>query len=225
MLPAAVREKQKMKEIDIETWDRKEHFMFFLKSDLPFYNTNFNLDITGLKEKTKQAGVSFNTTLIYITMNAMLKIENFKYRYENGRVIEYDKILPSFTHIKKGESLFRFITVEFDDSLRDFDAEVKRKIAGSKNYFDTEELKLGTNFVFISSLPWIPFTGIDHTLSLNKDDTIPRITWGKYFQNGDRVLLPYNIQVNHLFIDGLHVGMFYENMLSEIERMKKALCC
>jgi chloramphenicol O-acetyltransferase len=35
------------------------------------------------------------------------------------------------------------------------------------------------------------------------------------------VLLPYNIQVNHLFIDGLHVGLFYENMLSEIENMKK----
>jgi chloramphenicol O-acetyltransferase type A len=211
-----------MKKIDIERWDRKEHFMFFRNSDLPFYNTNFNLDITGLKEITKNAGVSFNTTLIYITMQAMLKIENFRYRYENGSVLEYDTLVPSFTHIKKGESLFRFITVEFSGSLKEFDAAVKQKITDSKNYFDLEELKNGTNFVFLSSLPWIPFTGIDHTMSLNKYDTIPRITWGKYFQNGDRVLLPYNIQVNHLFIDGLHVGMFYENMLSEIADMKKA---
>lgn len=208
-----------MKEIDVEKWDRKEHFMFFQKSDLPFYNTNFNIDITGLKETTKEAEVSFNTALIYITMKAMLKIENFKYRYENGRVIEYENFFPSFTHIKKGESLFRFITVEFTGSLKEFDAAVKQKITDSTKYIDTEELKNGTNFVFISSLPWIPFTGIDHTMSLNKYDTIPRVTWGKYFQNGDRVLLPYNIQVNHLFIDGLHVGMFYENMLSEIESM------
>lgn len=212
-----------MKEIDIEKWDRKEHFLFFQKTDLPFYNTNFNIDITGLKEITKEADLSFNTTLIYITMRAMLKIENFKYRYENGRVVEYDDILPSFTHIKKGESLFRFITVEFNDDLKKFDKDVKQKIADSKNYFDVDELKNGTNFVFISSLPWIPFTGIDHTLSVNKYDTIPRVTWGKYYQNGERVLLPYNIQVNHLFIDGLHVGMFYENMLAEIERMTKGL--
>ena len=39
-----------MKEIDIETWSRKEHFQFFQRSDLPFYNVNFNVDITGLKE-------------------------------------------------------------------------------------------------------------------------------------------------------------------------------
>jgi chloramphenicol O-acetyltransferase type A len=212
-----------MKEIDIENWDRKEHFMFFQKSDLPFYNTNFNIDITGLKETAKQAGISFNTTLMYVTMSAMLKIENFKYRYENGRVVEYDNFFPSFTHIKKGESLFRFITVEFNNDLKKFDTDVKQKISDSNTYFDMEELRNGTNFVFISSLPWIPFTGIDHTLSLNKYDTIPRVTWGKYFQNGERVLLPYNIQVNHLFIDGLHVGMFYENMLAEIERMTKGL--
>lgn len=211
-----------MKKIDIEKWDRKEHFMFFQKSDLPFYNTNFNLDITGLKEITKNAGVSFNTTLIYLTMQAMLKIENFRYRYESGSVIEYDTLVPSFTHIKKGESLFRFITVEFSGSLKEFDTAVKQKITDSKKYFDLEELKNGTNFVFLSSLPWIPFTGIDHTMALNKYDTIPRITWGKYYQDGNRVLLPYNIQVNHLFIDGLHVGMFYENMLSEIADMKKA---
>jgi chloramphenicol O-acetyltransferase type A len=208
-----------MKEIDIEKWDRKEHFNFFLNSDVPFYNTNFNVDITGLKECVRAMDVSFNTALIYVTMKAALKVKNFRYRYENGKVVEYDELCPSFTHIKQGESLFRFITLGFNDDLKEFDMMVKKAVQDSKTYFDVEELKNGTNFVFISSLPWIPFTGIDHTLSFNKYDTIPRITWGKYFESGSQLLLPYNIQVNHIFIDGLHVGLFYENLLSEIKEL------
>ena len=212
-----------MQEIDIEKWDRKEHFNFFLNSDLPFYNTNFNIDITGLRECTKEMGVSFNTALIYVTMKAVSKVKNFRYRYENGKVIEYEELRPSFTHIKQGESLFRFITLDFNDDLKEFDRMVKSAVESSNTYFDGEELKSGTNFVFISSLPWIPFTGIDHTVSFDKYDTIPRITWGKYFQSGTQLLLPYNIQVNHIFVDGLHVGLFYENLLSEVKNLQSCL--
>jgi len=207
------------KEICIDTWDRKEHFKFFSSTDLPFYNTNFTLDITGVKEKVKEAGVSLNTALIYTAVKALLPVANFRYRYENGSVFEYDELIPSFTHIKKGESLFRFISVNFSDDLRTFDADVRKKTAESDRYFDLDEMKNGTNFVFISSLPWIPFTGIDHTLAFNKYDAIPRITWGKYYADGTRTILPYNIQVNHMFVDGLHVGRFYENLIAETARL------
>lgn len=205
-----------MKEIDIETWERKEHFQFFSNSDLPFYNTCFNLSITGLKEISKELSISFNSILLYITIKSLVAIRNFRFRYENNKVIEYDKLIPSFAHINKGEELFRFITVGFDNDLRTFDKIVKDAIQNSRKYFDLDELKNGTNMVFISSLPWIPFTSIDHTMSLNKFDTIPRISWGKAYNQGEETILPYNIQVNHIFIDGLHVGKFYENLGKEI---------
>ena len=51
-----------MEEIRMETWDRREHFEFFLRNDLPFYNVNFNADITGLREYAKGASVSLENT-------------------------------------------------------------------------------------------------------------------------------------------------------------------
>lgn len=208
-----------LKKIDINTWNRKDHFNFFLKSDLPFYNVCFNVDISKLKSKTKELNVSLNTLLIYISIKALMKVDNFMLRYENNKVIKYDELIPSFAHIKKGEELFRFITVKYNDNLLTFNKIVNDEINISTKYFDLDELKNHTNFVFISSLPWIPFTSIDHTLSLNKHDSIPRITWGKYQNNGDKVTLPYNIQVNHIFIDGLHVGRFYESLNEEINKI------
>lgn len=205
-----------MKEIDINSWDRSEHFNFFRRLDLPFYNVNFNLNITELKTNAKSKGISLNNALLYITMKSINKIENFKYRLLNDKVYLYEKINLSFAHLKNGEELFRMITLEFNDKLHDFNKQIIEAIENSSSYFNLDMLSKGSNFAFISSLPWISFTGIDHTLNLNKDDAIPRITWGKLFNQGDDTLLPYNIQVNHIFIDGLHVGKFFETLQQEV---------
>lgn len=208
-----------MKEIDIETWDRKEHFRFFLRSDLPFYNVDFELDVTGLHAFCKQRGVSVNSTLIYATVKALNRVENFLYRLENGKVVRYDGIDPSFTTIREGEELFRLITVGFHDDLAVFDRTVKAAVAASTAYFDVGMLAGRSNFVFISALPWVPFTGIDHTQSLNKEDAMPRVSWGKMHERNGKTVLPYNIRVNHIFIDGLHVGRFYECLVEEVQKL------
>lgn len=206
-------------EIDMDLWDRKEHFNFFLNSDLPFYNINFNVDVTGLQELCKKQNISVNSALIYATVKALNQIENFLLRLENGAVVKYSNIDPSFTYIRKGEELFRLITLPFQENLCAFNNAVKSAIAESNKYFDIGMLKERSNFVFISALPWIPFTGVDHTQSLNKQDAIPRITWGKIHELNGKTVLPYNIQVNHIFIDGLHVGKFYEYLSEEIKNL------
>lgn len=206
-----------MKEIDINTWDRKEHFNFFLNSDLPFYNVNFNLDITGLKKYTVQKRLSFTSALIYMTIKTLNRIPNFLYRLVDGKVIQYDRLHPSFSCLRKNEELFRMITVEYCDDIFAFDKFVRCAIEESSAYFELKHLATRCDFVFISILPWIPFTGIDHTQSLKKNDAIPRITWGKFFESEGKTLLPYNIQVNHIFIDGIHVGKFYQLFQDEIK--------
>ena len=208
-----------MEEICMETWDRREHFEFFLRNDLPFYNVNFNADITGLREYAKGASVSLSAALIYLVTKSLNRVPNFLYRVLGGKVVRYERLHPQFTCLRGDEELFRLITVEFCDDLAEFDRSVKRAIEESDAYFNVGMLAHRSDFVFISSLPWIPFTGIDHTLSLNKEDAIPRVSWGRFFEQGGRTLLPCNIRVNHIFIDGLHVGRFYETFQEETRRL------
>jgi chloramphenicol O-acetyltransferase type A len=205
------------KEINIDDWERKEHFTFFLQSDLPFYNVNFNVEVPGVREACKVRKLSVNNVIMHVTIKALSRISNFLYRLENGKVVKYDRIDPSFACIRGNEELFRMVTVDFHDDMAKFDESVKMAVANSVGYFDFRILKERTNLVFISALPWIPFAGVDHTLSLRKEDTIPRISWGKIHKEGHGDILPYNIQVNHIFIDGIHVGMFYEYLKEEIK--------
>lgn len=112
------------------------------------------------------------------------------------------------------------ITVELADDPLEFDALAKAAIAASVAYFDFAPLRGRDDFVFISPMPWIAFTSVDHTASLRRDDAIPRVTWGKLFNENGQTRLPFNIQVNHIFVDGLHVGRFFEALTGEVEAIR-----
>lgn len=209
-----------MQEIDLASWNRREHFAFFRRADLPFYNVNTTVDISGVRDYAKAHALSFNTLLVYLTTRALNRIENFHYRLHGETVVALDTIHPAFVHLRQGEELFCFITVDFQEDLAGFARAVRAEIAQSTNSYNLVRRTNRDDLVFISSLPWISFTGIDHSMSLNKDDGIPRITWGKYFDANGKTLLPFNIQVNHIFVDGLHVGRFFEALAQEIETIR-----
>lgn len=209
-----------MKKIELATWRRKEHFEFFKRIDLPFYNVNVPVNVTGLKETSRLLEVSFNTLLIFVTMKAVNKIDNLKYRLHGESVVLHEILHPSFAHIANGDDLFRMISVDFMDDIKEFNKRVLYEIKESAAYFDSRKLSGRDDFVFISALPWIEFTGTDHTLSLKKEDAIPRITWGKVYKTDNKMVLPYNIQVNHMFVDGIHVGRFFEELNNQIQEIR-----
>lgn len=54
---------------------------------------------------------------------------------------------------------------------------------------------------------------------LDQDDNIPRITWGRYGEENGRKKLGMSVEVNHRFIDGLHLGKFYEKLQADIDAL------
>ena len=64
---------------------------------------------------------------------------------------------------------------------------------------------------FVSSLPWLTFSAISLPTPTPADSN-PRITFGKFTQEGDRVLLPVNLTANHALVDGLHLAAFFDGM-------------
>jgi len=45
--------------LNLETWNRKEHFLFFNQMEEPFFGVTITVDCTKAYEKAKQLGVSF----------------------------------------------------------------------------------------------------------------------------------------------------------------------
>ncbi len=201
-----------MQEINIDTWRRKEHFNFFRNVAYPLYNICFDMDITNLLDFTKANNLSLNLVLVYFSTKALNDIENFRYRLRKDKVILHEILTPSFAHIDKGSDLFKMVTVEMCTELIEFVQSAKDKAENQKEYFKVQDFINRDDFVFYSAIPWISFTSIDHTINMKQEDAIPRISWGKYYSRDNKVLLPYNIQVNHMFVDGIHLGMFKDKL-------------
>lgn len=209
-----------MKYIEIENWNRKEHFQFFSQMDYPQYNICLNLDITQFLQFTKEKQLPFYYSMIFASTTVMNQIEEFKLRIRDGKVVLHDRLHPSFTEMVADKELFKFLLVDMEETLVDFVTKANTKNMAQDEFFPIAELAGRDDLVYITCLPWISFTHLSHTISLNKEDAVPRISWGKYFVQDGKTWLPFSIQANHAFVDGLHVGKYVEKLQQYLDAQK-----
>ena len=62
-------------------------------------------------------------------------------------------------------------------------------------------------------------TGCTNERDFDRDDNIPRIAWGRYGEENGRKKLGMSVEVNHRFIDGLHLGKIYEKRQADIDAL------
>ncbi len=209
-----------MTEIDLETWKRKEHFLFFKDMSHPVYNLCFDIDITGLHRFAKLHEHPLYLAIIYYCMHCVNSIDEFKYRYRDGKVLRFDSVHPSFTVLDKETELFKIITISADAAFGEFVETARRQEKAQKTIVDSE-MEHRDDLVYITAIPWISFTSISHVFSLGDFDSIPRISWGKTKLSGDRVMLPFSVQVNHAFVDGYHIGRLNEELGKTQEKLEE----
>lgn len=209
-----------MEYIDIDNWKRKEHFYFFHRADYAQYNICANIDITNFLNFVRKMQISFYYAMIHASTYVANEIVNFRYRIRDDKVVLHDKLNPSFTDLNgKEDDLFKFVTVDMKDNIIEFVTYAKETSQSQSDYFPLNEFAGEDNLVYITCIPWVSFTHISHTFSFNKNDSVPRISWGKYFSGNDKVLLPFSVQVNHALVDGVHVGEYFEKLQKHIDNM------
>ena len=195
-----------MREIDLESWPRREHYRFFMRMDYPQYNLCFDVDVTKLVPFCKERRLSFYYALLYYSTQAANAVEAFRYRARGDRVVVHDALHPSFTDMSKGDDLFRIVTVEMPETLEAF---VDRAAARSRVHpFDMTGFEGRDDLIYYTSIPWLSFTQLNHTITHDREDSVPRLSWGKYREEKGRIVLPYSVQVHHAFVDGLHIARF-----------------
>ena len=69
--------------------------------------------------------------------------------------------------------------------------------------------------LFVSSLPWLSYEAIVQPTPYPADSN-PRLTWGKYRQEGERTVLPVSLLCHHALADGLHLARFYQCLEEEL---------
>ncbi len=191
--------------IDEVTWPRATHCAVFRNSVEPAFCVTFETDVTKFRAAVKEHGLSFTLSMVYAVCTCANKIEAFRYRFLDGKVVLFDTIDTAFTYLNKQTGLFKVVSVPMQSTLHEYVALAAQTTREQKAYF-TGPLR---NDVFqCSPMPCIAYTHISHTNSGKADNATPLFDWGKYHEVNGRTVMPVSVQAHHSFVDGLHIGQF-----------------
>lgn len=207
--------------IDLASWPRREQFEFYLPFDKPFFNVCTRLDVSNLlNELRKREKPSVWLTYHYLALRAANEIEQFRYRLRQGKILVHDVINGGTTLMLPNET-FTLFYFDYNESYTKFMEAATRA---------ADEVKTGDGAfqprheddarIHCTTLPWIAFTSFSHARRWGREDSVPKISFGKFTNENDRTLMPFSVEVHHSLMDGLHVGRYIariEEMLAQPE--------
>lgn len=210
-----------MRYIDLETWPRRGHFEWLKAFDMPHFSICANMDITAFKRGVEESGISFTVAVVYLIARVANDVPEFRQRIRGDAVVEHDMVHPSTTYLTEGD-LFSFCHMPYDEEYAIFAERAAQQIALVKERPSIEDEAGRDDLLFLTSIPWVSFTGFIHPMRLSPD-CIPRIAWGKFFPEGERLKMPLSVQAHHALVDGLHMGRYYEIMQTYLDHPERYL--
>ncbi len=199
------------KYIDYEKMPRKYLYNLFREMDLPYVGITANIDVTEVYNRCKQCQYSFFKTIMYLITKTCNSIKEFRYRFYEDKIVEYDIVHPSYTLMVK-EDAFNYCTVLYTEDFQKFcdnAAAKEEKLQGNTDIYHEKDLE---NLIYLTCVPWVSFTDVFNPINIASEDASPRIAWGKYREEGDKLIMPVSVLANHAFIDGYHLGIFFKNL-------------
>lgn len=197
--------------LDLENWNRKEHFAHFSRMEEPFFGVTVEIDCTKAYQTAKTLKTSFFIFYLHKTLVAVNSIENFKYRIAEDKIYINDRVDASAT-IGREDGTFGFSLMEYNPEFKIFEKGACEEIERIQNTtglftrsFDDD------NVIHFSAIPWLNFTSLSHARSHSYPDSCPKISFGKMItlDNGKKTMA-MSVHVHHGLMDGLHLGKFVD---------------
>lgn len=199
--------------IDLENWNRKEHFEFFSAFDDPFFGVTASIDFTHTYRRCKEEQKSFFLFSVHFLLQCINETDAFKLRIEDGKVVRYDVIHLSPT-IGREDGTFGFGFFEYDAAIDVFIRNAEKEIERVKKSrgLSFSDHTGRSDVIRYSALPWFVFSEMKHAVSFGRSDSAPRISTGKLIREGDRYLLPISVSGHHGLMDGRNVAELIEKL-------------
>ncbi len=209
--------------LNLDTWKRKAQFDFFRNYRQPFFNICANADVSSLLRWTKEQGRSFFKSSLYLSVKAANEVEEFRYRIRGKRVVVYEKIHAGSTVLNEDET-FSYCYFDFLEPYASFEKHVGDILeAHARNMHHLDPRDDRDDLVHYSIIPWISFTSFKHARKTGHEDCIPKIVFGKYFEERGKYQMPVSVEVHHALMDGIHVGKYFETFQTYLNSAKDIL--
>ncbi len=203
--------------INLEKYERKEHFLHYMNNVPCFYSMTTNIDITSIMKYVDKREYKLYPIIIYAITSIVNKHKEFRMDLNKQEQLGYySNVEPSYTIFHKDNNTFSSIWTKYNTDFKEFYKNYEKDILEYENKqgFITKKYE-NSNLINISAIPWTTFTGFNLNLPKGDKYLLPIFTIGKYFENDNKILLPLCIQVYHSVCDGFHTSRF----ISELQEL------
>jgi len=204
--------------IDLTSWPRRRHFELFRGLAFPYFNLCADVDVAPLvrARQTCQTRIPFTAHLVHVLARAANGVPELRQRIRGDAVVEHRVVHPSITILAEDET-FGFCFFEYAEDAGPFARTAAAAMERARTAPSIEDEPGRDDYLFMTSIPWVSFTSMMHPVPLDPPDSVPRIAWGRYRNEGGRMPMPLSLHAHHGLVDGLHAGRFFDRVQRRID--------
>lgn len=208
------------RQLDLASYSRRAHFSYFSSLAYPYVGMTVNVDITTMLHAAREKKLPLFLTLCYCVCEAANSVPEFRQRIVDGGIVEFDRCRSSHT-VALEDGTYCYCTLENGFPLPEF---LRRATAAQEEARRAQSIEEDEgdmlDLFFLSTLPWVSYSALVQPVPIPADSN-PRITWGKYFDQNGRTLLPLSVLCHHALVDGIHIARFYEAMDAQLAAVSR----
>ena len=200
--------------IDFENWERKEYYNYYINIIKCRYSMTVNIDVTELLSVCKDRNVKFFNAFMYAILKTVNSHKEFRMaKDKEGNLGYWDYVVPTYTIFHKDTETFSDIWSEYSD---DFSVFYDETLKDMEKYKDVHKIKAREDFppntCPISCVPWVTFSGYSIDAPVDAPMLIPVFTFGKYFNESEKIKVPLAMYIHHAVADGFHTSRLFNDI-------------
>lgn len=201
------------REIEFDTWPRRERFGHYLYTSPCSYSMTAEVDITALRARLRDRGCKLYPATAYMLAAIVNRHDELRTTTVGGVAGIYDVLHPSYTVFDASRETFSCVWTPYDSDFTAFHARMTDDIAcwgDTGRLFPQEEQP--ENVFNLSAVPWTHFSGFQLNLDPGSGYLLPIFTTGRPREKEGRIMMPFAVQAHHAVCDGFHVARIFEEV-------------
>jgi len=201
-----------IRRVEFSSPHERKHFEFFRSMNHPHFGVCANVDIGHWLEMSRERGFKITPAIVHLVSRVANDIPQLRRRIREDQAIEHDVVHPTFSVPTDAADAFSFCHVDYTPDLAEFVRSATEAMEEMRIHPVFEDDPERDDYLFMSPLPWIAFTSVQHAMHYHPHDSVPRISWGKFFEAGGRTMMALSLHAHHALVDGVHAGRFFQGV-------------
>ena len=208
--------------IDKDKYYRNGVFRHFTEDCKCSVSMTARIDVTDLVFYSQRTDTKFYINFLYILTKVLNSREDYRmgYLWQTDELICYDRINPTHYVFHEDTETCTPVYSEYCEDYKAFYEQVSADIQRAKQ---SREYMLDSqthpNWFDASYISWLSYDSMNIELPDGYLYFAPIVNWGRYRSEGERLLMPLTVRLNHAIADGFLVSNVFRLIDKEISSL------